>query len=364
MAWHSRVHSPSPSTSDYEADDCEPRRPFNREDADSVEQRHQPARELPLRRRTRQSHSSFASHGSTTGNPLGGWGNVVQLIKNDLSEQGYQRYCSEDELFEPIYKLERILSRRKQPWDQQSKQRTGLSRHSSMREGDSRDSVGRIEWSKRSDYKDSGSVRLESGQVKNYSCCDWKSGDGQRRVRFQDDQKRRNFSIDNHRASEENHGGRREPGSFTVRQYQGDVQVGRRTSWGEVNRAYRHEANEVRNFLSHEIKEDEEDHGRLRERRRWERASCRVRAEHRSKVHTLREEWRREGGESRRYNGEPSRRWQGNQEDRSSTEDEEVDRERERRREETRAPRRPQRGLSSASFRGRSSGAGNQVLPA
>lgn len=358
MACHSRVHSPSPSTSDYEADDCEPRRPFNREDAGSVEQRHQPTRELPLRRRSRQSRSSFASHGSATGSLLGGWGNVVQLIKNDLSEQGYQRYCSEDELFEPIYKLERILSRRQQPWDQQSKQRTRLARQSN-----SRDSVGRIEWSKRSDYKDSGSVRLESGQVKHYSSSDWKSGDGQRRVRFQDDQKRRNFYIDNHRAVEENHGGRREPGSFTVRHYQGDVQVGRRTSLGEVNRTYRHEANEVRNSLSHEIKQDEEDRSRLRERRRWEGGSCRVRAEHRPKVHTLRQEWRREGRESRRYSGEPSRRWQDNQEDRSSTEDEEVDRERARRREETRAPRHPQRSLS-ASFRGRSSGAGNQVLPA
>ncbi|MCJ8741538.1 hypothetical protein PDJAM_G00071830 [Pangasius djambal] len=370
LAWHSRVHSPSPSTSDYEADHCEPRRPFNREYADSVEQRHQPLRELPLRRRSGQSRSSFASQSSTTGRHLGGWSDVVQLIKNDLTEQGYLSYSSEDELFEPVYKLERILSRRQQASEWCGEQGTRLSHHSSMREGNSRmwrgDRVGRMERYRHSDYKDSGSVRSESRLVRRYSSSDCKSGDKQRRVRFQDDQRRHNFYIDGHRAFEENHGGKREIRRCTVRSYQGDIQVDRRTSLGEVNRTYRHEANGMRNSLSQEIREEEEDCGRLRERGRWEGGSCRVRAEHRPRAHSLREEWRQEGRESRRYHEEPSRRrgrserWQGNQEDRSSTEDEEVDRERERRREEIRAPRHPQRSLS-ASCRGCSSGAGPRV---
>lgn len=345
LAWHSQVHTPSPSTSDYEADLCERRRPFNRGYADRVEQRHEPVRELPLRRRSRQSRSSFASQSSTTSNLQGGWGDVVRLIKNDLSEQGYLSSSSEDELFEPIYKLERILSHRQQASERHSEQRTRLSRHSSMREGNSQmwqgDRVGRMERYRHSDYKDSGSVRSESRLVRRYSSRDHKSGDGQRRVRFQDDQMCRNNIFG---------------------------QVDRRTSMGEVIRPYRNKANGARSSLSQEIREEEEDSGRLRERGRWEGGSCRLQAETRPRAPSFREEWMREGRESRLYRGEPSRRcvrserWQSNQEDRSSTEEDEMDRERERRRGEPRVPRHPQHSLS-ASCRGRSPGAGNQVLP-
>lgn len=373
LARHSWAHSPSPSTSDYEADHGECRRPFNRECADSIEQRHRPVRELSLRRQSGQSHSNFASQSSTTGHLLGGWHDVVQLIKNDLSEQGYLGYSSEDELFEPVYKLERILSRRQQASERCGEQGTRLSRHSSMREGNGRmwqgDRAGQKERYRHSDYKDSRSVRSENRLVKHYSSSDCKSGEGQRRVRFQDDQNHHNFYINCQTAFEENHGRKRELRSCTVRPYQGDVQVDRRTSLGEVNRTYRHEANGLRNSLSQEISEEEEDLGRLRERGRWEGGSCRVRAEHRPRAHSLREEWRWEGREHRRYHREPSRRGvrserlQGYQEDRSSTEEEEVDREGERRREETQTPRHPQRSLS-ASCRGHSPGAGNQVVPA
>ncbi|XP_058265556.1 coiled-coil domain-containing protein 187 isoform X2 [Hemibagrus wyckioides] len=365
LVWQGRARSPSPSTSDYDADHCEHRRPLNREYADNAEQRHQPVRELPLRRRSGQSRSSFASQSSTSGHLLGGWGDVVQLIKNDLSEQGYLSYSSEDELFEPVYKLERILSQRQQASDRRGVQGARVSRHSSMREGNSRtwQGVGQMERGRHSVCKDSESVRSE----RLYSNSDWKSGDGQRRVRFQDEQKRHNFHINGHRALEENHAGKRELRSCTVRPYQGDVQVERRTSLGKVNRPYRHEwSNGVRNSMSQEIREEEEDCGRLRKGGRWEGGSCRVRAEHRPRAHSLREERRQEGRESRRYRGEPSRRrvrserWQGNQEDRSSTEEEEVDRERERRRVETQAPRHLQRSLS-ASRRGRSPGAGPRV---
>lgn len=372
LAWHSREHSPSPSTSDYEADYCESRRPLNREYTDSVEQRRQPTRELPLRRRSRQSRSSFSSQSSTASNLLGGWGDVVQLIKNDLSEQGYLSYSSDDELFEPVYKLERILSRRQRASEQLSQQGSRLSRHSSMREGNSRmwqgDQVGRTERYRHSDYKDSRNVRSEGKLVRRYSSNDWKAGNGQRRVRFQDNHTGPNSYSDGHRAFEENHGGTREIRSYTVGPYQGDVQVYRRTSLSEVNRTSRHEAHSVRNSSSQEMRDEEEDHDRFRERGRWAGGSCRVRAEHRPRAHSLREEWRRVGRDSRRYRSEPSRRcvrneqWQGNQEDRSSTEEEEVERERERRREETRAPRHPHRSLS-ASYRGRSPGAGNHVAP-
>lgn len=359
MVWQGRARSPSPSTSNYDADHCEHRRPFNKEYADNAEQRHQPVRELPLRRRSGQSRSSFASQSSTSGHLLGGWGDVVRLIKNDLSEQGYLNCSSEDELFEPVYKLERILSQRQQASYRHGERGARVSRHSSMREGNNRtwQGVGQMERGRHSVCKDSESVRSE----RLYSNSDWKSGDGQRRVRFQDDQKRHNFYINGHRVLEENHAGKRELRSCTMRPYQGDVQVERRTSLDKVNR--------VRNSMSHEIREEEEDCGRLRKGRKWEGGSCRVRAEHRPRAHSLREEWRQEGKESRRYRGEPSRRrvrserLQGNQEDRSSTEEEEVDRERERRRVETRAPRHLQQSLS-ASSRGRAPGAGNQVLPA
>ncbi|KAK3518842.1 hypothetical protein QTP70_014991, partial [Hemibagrus guttatus] len=371
LAWHGRARSLSPATSDYDADHCEHSRPFNREYADNVEQRHQPVRELPLRRRSGQSRSSFASQSSTSGHLLGGWGDVVQLIKNDLSEQGYLSYSSEDELFEPVYKLERILSRRQRASDRSGEQGARLSRHSSMREGNSRmwqgDRVGQMERCRHSVYKDTKSVRSESRQIKLYSNSDWKSGDGQRRVRFQDDQKHHNFYINGHRALEENHAGKKELRSCTVRPYQGDVQVERRTSLGKVNRPYRREwSNGVRNSVSQEIREEEEDCDRLRKAGRLEGGSCRVQAEHRPHAHSLREERRPEGRESRCYRGEPSRRrvkserWQGNQEDRSSTEEEEVDRERERRRVETQVPRHLQRSLS-ASRRGRSPGAGLRV---
>ncbi|XP_027026207.2 coiled-coil domain-containing protein 187 [Tachysurus fulvidraco] len=364
LAWHGQARSPSPSTSDYEADHCEHRRPFNREYADTAKQRHQPVRQLPLRRRSGQSRSSFASQSSTSGHLHGGWGDVVRLIKNDLSEQGYLSYSSEDELFEPVYKLERILSQRQHALERRGEQRARLSRHSSMREGNSRTwqgyQVGQVERKRRSVYNNSESVRL-------YSSSDWKSGDGKRHVRFQDDQMRHNFYINNRRAFEENHGGERELRSSTMRPSQGDVQVDRRTSLDEVNTACRHErSNVVRNSLSHERGEEGEVCCRLRKGGRREEGSCRVRAEHRPHTHSLREGWRQEGEESRRYRGEPSRRrvrserWQGYQEDRSSTEEEEEDTERERRRVETRAPRHPQRSLS-VPHRGRSTGAGERV---
>lgn len=361
LAWQSWAHSPSPSTSDYEADHCERSRPFNRKYVARVKQRHQSVHELPLRRQSGQSRSSFASQSSTAGHVLGGWSDVVRLIKNDLSEQGYLSCSSEDELFEPVYKLERILSQRQQASKRHDKLGTRLSRHSSMREENSqmwhRDRVGGTERSWHSDYKNSECVRSESRPMRCYSNNDSKPGDAQRRVHFQDDQKRHNMYIDGHRAFEKNHSEKRESRSSTLGHYQGNVQVHRRTSLGEVNRTYRREwSNGVRNSFSQETREEEEHHSRLKERERWEGGSCRVRAEHRPRVHSLREE----GRESRLYQAGHGRRrvrserWQGNREDRSSTEEEEVEREGERRKVKTRMPRNTQP----------SPGTGNRVPPA
>lgn len=369
-AWHSHAHSPS--TSDYESDHRERRRSSNRDYADNVKQRRQPGRELPLRSQSGQSRSSYASQSSATGHLCGGWGDVVRLIKNDMSEQGYLSYSSEDELFEPIYKLENMLSRRQQASTRRSKRGTRLSHHCSMREQSSRmwqeDQAGGY----RHFDEDSESMRSDSRQIRRYSndyCT--VSGDEQRRVRFQDDQQHHKFYSDGRRAFVENYGGRRELRSCTVKPYQSNVQVDERTSFGEVNRTHRHKwGNGIRTSWSQEIREEKNNGCELREGERWEEGSCMVRAQHSLRAQSLREDWRHEGGESRQYSGEPSRRrvrserWQGNREDRSNTEEEgEVNRESWRRRVETRASRHPQLSLR-ASRRGRSPGAGNQVLPA
>ncbi|KAF5906725.1 trichohyalin-like isoform X1, partial [Clarias magur] len=353
LVWHSRAHSPSPSPSDSEAEHYEPRRSFNNEYSDSVEQRHQPVRELPLRRHSGQSRNSCTSKSSATGNLQGGWGDVVRLIKNDLSEQGYLSYSSEDEIFEPVYKLERILRRSQQ----HGEQGTRLSHHSSMREANSRMWHG--DRYRHSEYKDSICVRSESRLVRHYSKSDYKSGDGQRRVRFQDDQNRDRFYINSRTSFEQRPSENRDLRSYNVRPYHSDVQIDRRTSQGKLNGAHRQEAYGVRNCLSQEIRE--EDHGRFREKGCCEGGSRRGQAEQRPRAHSAREE-----AESRRDHRELGRRrigsdrWPGNPEDRSSSEGEDVERERERRRLETRVPRQPQRSLS-ASFTGRSAGAGQSV---
>lgn len=135
--------SSSPTFSDSEEDLIEHSRPtVTRQDSKpTVGQRKlvgRPSRthlEQDDRSLTSQSSSSRSSHLS------GGWGDVIKLIKNDMSEQGYLSHSSEDELFEPVYKLERIL--------QQKQQVSGTSRQSSVREDHSRtwqgDGCGRRE---------------------------------------------------------------------------------------------------------------------------------------------------------------------------------------------------------------------------
>ncbi|TSR39581.1 Coiled-coil domain-containing protein 50 [Bagarius yarrelli] len=335
---------------DYESGQCEHRRSHNR---DNVEHRRQSGHELPLRRRSGQSRSSYASQSSSaTGHRLGGWGDVVRLIKNDMSEQGYLNYSSEEELFEPIYKLDSMMSRRRHRSQRCSIQGTRLSHHSSMREPNSRmwqeDQAGGY---RHSDDQDSESVRSGNRQLRYLSSGYCTSGDGQRRVRFQDDQRRRKVYSDGIGAFVEYNCGRRELRGCPLKPCEDNVQVDERTSIGEVNRSHRHQqGNEMRNFWSQSIREEE--------------GSCRVQAQHRLRAQSLREKWRYDG-ENRQYSGQPSmrhvrsERWQHNQKDRLSTEEEEreVNRESGRRRVETRASRPPQLSLS-ATGRGHSPGAG------
>lgn len=349
-----------------------------------------------------QDSRSSVSQSSRTVNFQGGWGDVVRLIKNDLSEQGYLSYSSNDELFEPVYRLERVLRQQQQAPNQQGEREKRLIRHSSVREASTRtwqgERLGRAQSFSVSEYSGSRCVRSEDRRVRRYnsSCSDSRSGDGQRHVHFQENVS--HSCTSSQRAFTESHGGSREqevggylvsshPGrgemghslvypttvnggqhqthpkcfkqSTQVRNiHQGDVQIGRRAFMHEVSRSYSHDqANAVRSFdnpSSRDFRAIEEEEP--------ERGSYRVQGEYRQRAHSLREERRREVRESRRYRGNHRERrvWQDNEEESSSTEEEEVGRE--RRREERRAWRLPHRN-NSVACRDRSSRAGNQVLP-
>uniref|UniRef100_A0A8C2DWV9 Coiled-coil domain containing 187 n=1 Tax=Cyprinus carpio TaxID=7962 RepID=A0A8C2DWV9_CYPCA len=123
-------HSSSPTYSDSEEDLIEYSRPtVKRQDSKPpVGQRRLIGR--PSEAHSEQDDKSMTSQGSSnrSSHLSGGWGNVIKLIKNDMSEQGYLSHSSDDDLFEPVYKLEKILRQKQQVSG------TGLSRHSSMRE--------------------------------------------------------------------------------------------------------------------------------------------------------------------------------------------------------------------------------------
>uniref|UniRef100_A0A8C1NCR0 Coiled-coil domain containing 187 n=1 Tax=Cyprinus carpio TaxID=7962 RepID=A0A8C1NCR0_CYPCA len=121
--------SSSPTYSDSEEDLIEYSRPTVKPTVGQRKLVGRPSRahlEQDDKSMTSQSSSNRSSHLS------GGWGDVIKLIKNDMSEQGYLSNSSEDDLFEPVYKLENILRQKQQVSGM------GLSRHSSMREDHSR----------------------------------------------------------------------------------------------------------------------------------------------------------------------------------------------------------------------------------
>ncbi|KAA0707215.1 hypothetical protein E1301_Tti002536 [Triplophysa tibetana] len=66
---------------------------------------------------TSTTSGSSVSQKSRTSHLSGGWGDVIKLIRNDMSEQGYLSPSSEEELFEPVYKLERMLKQKQQASD-------------------------------------------------------------------------------------------------------------------------------------------------------------------------------------------------------------------------------------------------------
>ncbi|XP_062871522.1 coiled-coil domain-containing protein 187 isoform X1 [Trichomycterus rosablanca] len=336
-ARHNRVRSFSPSTSDYEEDHWTDVRPGFKDRRDTVKQRNRSDHELPLGSHSGQNHRTSANQNGMTRPVLNGWSNVVQLIKNDLSEQGYLRYSCDDKLFEPVYELETILSRRHQATEQPEKI---LTRHSSMRVGHSRawqeECVGR---------------RSDGRLVRRLNSSKSRSGDGQRHVRFQDDDQWNNVNSDRQRTSE---------GRHESIQAGRNVQIGRPGSLHEVSRTYStgdfQQASRVRSFPL----QKEQGPCRFRERGGWEGHSCRVQRESRESAHSCRDEWRREGRESRQYRGEHGRRHgrrQGYPEERSSSEDEEEERERVWRREERQDPR-PSNCSLSVSGKGNSPKAG------
>ncbi|KAI4875597.1 hypothetical protein NFI96_020120 [Prochilodus magdalenae] len=408
-ALHRRAYSPSSSTSDYEENRCERRRRVSEDYRERVEQRRRPIHEPPHRdllvedRRRSVSQSSHLEEGrrsslnqschlreerrssisqsSKTGHFQGRWGDVVRLIKNDMNEQGYLSCSSDDELFEPVYRLERILSQHKQAPDQQGGRGKRLSRHSSMREASGRTwqggCVSRTQSFRGSECSDSRSVRSDGRQVRRYNsnCSDSRTGNGQRHVHFQDDA-RGHMCSNSQRALEGSHGGTREQElrSYTVSSYpvRGDGQVYPTTANGvqyqthpqgfrqsaQVRNIYRGDAQvgRRRHFGSSSSQESRV----IQEDEEWERDSQRVRREYRRRAQSLREERMCQATENRCYYGNRRERrvWQGDEEESSSTEEEEV--ERERRREERRARRLPQRSLSLA-CRGRPPRSGSEL---
>ncbi|XP_039508722.1 coiled-coil domain-containing protein 187 isoform X2 [Pimephales promelas] len=130
--------SSSPTYSDSEEDLIEYSRPtvIRQDSKPAVGQRKLVSR--PSRTHLEQDDRSFTSQSSSSRSSRlsGGWGDVIKLIKNDMSEQGYLSHSSEDDLFEPVYKLEKILRQKQQV------SRKRLSRHSSVREDRSRTGQG------------------------------------------------------------------------------------------------------------------------------------------------------------------------------------------------------------------------------
>nr|XP_055044007.1 coiled-coil domain-containing protein 187 isoform X1 [Misgurnus anguillicaudatus]XP_055044008.1 coiled-coil domain-containing protein 187 isoform X1 [Misgurnus anguillicaudatus] len=228
---------------------------------------------------TTSQSDSTVSQRSRTSHLSGGWGDVIKVIKTDLNEQGYLSHSSEDELFEPIYRLEKMLKQK-----QRSNRGTRLSRHSSVREDHSRTWHG------------DGFSRVESFRG------------GERHVRFQDERRRTNSYHGNGYSSNENGHDARERGDVGIlspgvlrgnhaqpreslgdqiptqgfrrnvsmrRSYQGDVRLSKRTSVrGERRTSNQNDLNLVSRVRpscnTHLMEMEERRPDPLREAGRWE----------------------------------------------------------------------------------------------
>lgn len=253
---------------------------------------------------------STVSQKSRTSHLSGGWGDVIKLIRNDMSEQGYLSPSSEDELFEPVYKLERMLKQKQQASDQRGERRHGRTRHG--------DACGREE--------------------------SFRERDRERHVHFLDERRRVNgnhgdgYSLheNGHTRERANHthplGDQRQTQAPSFRRnvsmrrsYHGDVRTSRRTSMRAGSRTCtQDDSNLVNRARPHaQLRETEERRpGPLREAERWEAAR-----NQRQRARSLTEE-RMIDGDHRRYPGQhrirrsQSERWQSVEEERSSTEEE------------------------------------------
>ncbi|XP_016368634.1 trichohyalin-like isoform X2 [Sinocyclocheilus rhinocerous] len=351
-----RQHSSSPTYSDSEEDLIEYSRAtvIRQDGKPTVGQRRLIGRprahlEQDDKSMTSQSSSNRSSHLS------GGWGDVIKLIKNDMSEQGYLSHSSEDDLFEPVYKLEKILRQKQQVSG------TGLSRHSSMREDRNRmwqgDGCGHRE-SFRERHVHFLDERKRSNSYLANGCRTYENGHRDARERVQCSE---GILRDDHTHLRETQGLHTQAQGFRRnismrRSYHGNI---RRTSVREGNRTCSvDDSNLARPRPSNNAPSlqprvpqlmELEVEDRLRDSRSWEMARGR---NARQRARSLTEDERRidryhRRGECRVRRSQ-SERCQTFEEERSSTEEE---LERESRREERRIQR-----LQSCS--GRSSGAG------
>ncbi|XP_067226868.1 coiled-coil domain-containing protein 187 isoform X2 [Chanodichthys erythropterus] len=292
---------------------------------------------------TSQSSSSRSSHLS------GGWGDVIKLIKNDMSEQGYLSNSSEDDLFEPVYKLEKLLRHKQQVSGKR------LSRHSSVREDHSRtwqgDGCGRRESFRERHVHFPDERRSNHGN----SCRTSENGYSDTRERVQCST---GILRDDHTHLRETQGLQTQAQVFRRnismrRSYHGNV---RRTSVREGSRTCSvDDSNLARARLSNNAPSlhprapqlmEVEVEDRLRDTGRWEMMRAR---NTRQRARSLAEDGRRIDGDHRcgdgRVRRSQSERWQTFEEERSSTEEE---MERESRREERRMQRLQSSGAGSA----------------
>ncbi len=352
-------HSSSPTYSDSEEDLIEYSRPtaIRQDSKPTVGQRRLIVR--PSRAHLEQDNKSMTSQSSSnrSSHLSGGWGDVIKLIKNDMSEQGYLSHSSEDDLFEPVYKLEKILRQKQQV------SRTGLTRYSSMRED-----RNRMQQGDGSDRRESFSERhvhfLDERRCSNRylvnGCRTFENVHRDTRERVQCSS---GMLRDDHTHLRETQGLHTQAQEFQRnismrRSYHGNV---RRTSVFQGSRSCSvDDSNLARSGHSNnapslqpvpQLEIEVED--RLRNTRSWEMASGR---NARQRAQSLTEDKRRIDQEHRReecrVRRSQSERYQTFEEERSSTEEE---LERDSRREERRIQR-----LQSCS--GRSSGAGNPSL--
>ncbi|ROL46973.1 Coiled-coil domain-containing protein 50 [Anabarilius grahami] len=269
---------------------------------------------------TSQSSSSRSSHLS------GGWGDVIKLIKNDMSEQGYLSNSSEDDLFEPVYKLEKLLRQKQQVSGKR------LSRHSSVREDHGRtwqgDGCGRRESFRERHVHFPDERRSNLGN----SCRTSENGYSDTRERVQCST---GILRDDHTHLRETQGLQTQAQVFRRnismrRSYHGNV---RRTSVREGSRTCSvDDSNLARARLSNNAPSlhprapqlmEVEVEDRLRDTGRWEMMRAR---NTRQRARSLAEDERRIDGDhrrgDRRVRRSQSERWQTFEEERSSTEEE------------------------------------------